>query len=274
MAASVIALVVGALVLAALLRPSVARSSAWRATATPLASIIGSGFLVVVPILRDTVWRWAPLAMLGLLALAYLIGAAIRDNIVHVEPVLADGSAERTLVSLERLSELTLVFAYFVSVAYYLVLFATFLLKPLAIGDPRAVKGIVTVALGVIGATGLWRGFKAVERLEIYAVTLKLAVIAAILAGLAFFDVKTWLAPHGFPGGDSHPVFARNALPVLLGTLIVVQGFETSRFLGATYPAQLRVATMRWGPAVSCTTSRASESISATPTRSSPSSPR
>jgi len=34
-------------------------------------------------------------------------------------------------------------------------------------------------------------------------------------------------------------------LRVLLGLLIVVQGFETSRYLGSEYPAKQRIATMR-----------------------------
>ncbi len=34
-------------------------------------------------------------------------------------------------------------------------------------------------------------------------------------------------------------------LPILMGLLILVQGFETSRFLGAAYPADLRIRTMK-----------------------------
>ncbi len=41
-----------------LLRPAVMRTDRWRAIATPLASIICSGFLVSVPILRDLAGIW------------------------------------------------------------------------------------------------------------------------------------------------------------------------------------------------------------------------
>jgi hypothetical protein len=112
----------GALLL--LLRPQLLASDSWRATATPLASIIGSGFLVSVPILRDVVGEYAVLAMIGLLAVAYLIGGAIRDNIQYVEPRVQNGDAAVPVTATERISHLALSFAYFVSIAYYLVLWA------------------------------------------------------------------------------------------------------------------------------------------------------
>jgi len=237
--------VLAALVLALwLFRPRMLRLDGWRAVATPLASIIGSGFLVAVPILRDLYGSWAVLAMAALLILAYLVGSAVRENILHVEPLLMSHGAGRPLASLERLSQLVLAFAYFVSVAYYLVLFANFMLKPTAIEDDVTVKMIVTVLLIAIGGIGLWRGFRAVEGLEIYAVSAKLAVIGGLIAGLVMFDGAELF------GNQPRPVllpghFETGSLPVLLGLLILVQGFETSRFLGDVYPAKLRVKTMK-----------------------------
>ena len=144
-----------------------------------------------MPILRDIVGQWAVLAMAGLLLLSYLIGAAIRDNIANVEPRMQNGDAGAPMVVVERLSHLTLSFAYFVSVAYYLVLFATFLLKPFGIADPVIAKGIVTCVLLLIAVVGAWRGFHAVEGLEIYAVSAKLAVIAGLLVALMVFDATS-----------------------------------------------------------------------------------
>lgn len=232
----------GALLL--LLRPSLIASDYWRATATPLASIIGSGFLVSVPILRDVVGQWAVFPMAGLLAIAYLIGAAVRDNIAHVEPLVQNGDATVPVTGAERLSHLALSFAYFVSVAYYLVLFATFLLKSLGLDDPELAKVVVTAVLLAIAVVGVWRGFHAVEGVEIYAVSVKLAVIAALLAGLALFNAMSLFGS----GGGNGPVaghFDIADLPVLMGLLILVQGFETSRFLGDAYPAALRIRTMK-----------------------------
>ena len=39
--------------------------------------------------------------------------------------------------------------------------------------------------------------------------------------------------------------FSLDAIPVLLGLLIVVQGFETSRYLGEEFDAPTRIRTMR-----------------------------
>ena len=83
------ALVLAATVVAllAFARPALRRSTRWRATVTPLASIIGSGFLVVAPLLGLTAGRFALLAMAAILVLAYLVGNAVRYNIAHVEEI-------------------------------------------------------------------------------------------------------------------------------------------------------------------------------------------
>lgn len=75
--------IVGVLIAVALVLvlPRVAASRGWRATMTPLASIIGSGFLVLGPILDDTYVVLAPAAMLVLCGGAYAFGGAIRINI-------------------------------------------------------------------------------------------------------------------------------------------------------------------------------------------------
>ena len=62
-------------------------SSNWKATVTPLASIMGSGFLVSAPLLAGIVGNLAVVCMALLLALAYMVGGAIRFNIRHFEPI-------------------------------------------------------------------------------------------------------------------------------------------------------------------------------------------
>jgi hypothetical protein len=59
------------------------------ATSTPLSSIFGSGFLIIVPILAGAVGPYAVLAMAAVCALAYAVGGVIRFNIKHAEPGLA-----------------------------------------------------------------------------------------------------------------------------------------------------------------------------------------
>jgi hypothetical protein len=243
-----IAVVVGVAAMLLLLRPAVGRSAFWRATATPLASIIGSGFLVSAPLVRDMVGYWAPLTIMVLLAVAYLIGAAIRENIAHVEPLLAEEHNHQhnhrlAILQIERLSSVALAFAYFISVAYYLVLFASFLLKIGDVTQPLAIKALVTVILGAIGALGFWRGFGAVEGVEIHAVSAKLAVIAGLVAALVVFNIGLIAGGVRLVPLEATPDVGDVA--PLLGLLIIVQGFETSRFLGDAYPAELRIRTMK-----------------------------
>lgn len=69
----------------ALIYPRLSKSPLWLATITPLASIIGSGFLVLGPILEDIYGYIAPAVMLALCGGAYLFGAAIRANMVTIE---------------------------------------------------------------------------------------------------------------------------------------------------------------------------------------------
>ena len=65
-------------VAAALFHPRIRRARDWRATVTPLASIIGSGFLVAGPLLAHAVNGWALVAMTGIVLVAYAIGAVVR----------------------------------------------------------------------------------------------------------------------------------------------------------------------------------------------------
>jgi hypothetical protein len=142
------------------------------------------------------------------------------------------------------MSHVALAFAYFVSVAYYLSLLAAFLLKLTGAPDPTTARLITTALLVAIGGYGLWRGLHGLENVEELAVGLKLAVIAAVLAALVLLNVRlaatgAWtIAPA--PDGVSW-----DTIRIVMGLLIVVQGFETSRFLAGEYPPALRIATMR-----------------------------
>ena len=55
-----------------------------KATSTPLASIFGSGFLIIVPILTGAVGIYSVYAMAGVCLLAYAVGTVIRFNIKNV----------------------------------------------------------------------------------------------------------------------------------------------------------------------------------------------
>ena len=230
-------LVLAALAFGAMMLPRLRRSALWRATVTPLASIIGSGFLVVAPLLADVAGPWAPVAMLGIVALAHAIGWVMRFNICHAEQGLS-GAA----LALQRLANVALTVAYVISVAFYIRLLASFALSLSPLDSPLNETLLATAVLALIGLIGWARGLHGLEMMETVSVSLKLAIILALLAGLALFDAgqRDWIG--GLEPGEMD---ALTRVRMLAGMLLVVQGFETSRYLGAAYPAGLRARSMR-----------------------------
>ena len=232
-----------------MLRPKLMNAPLWRATMTPLASIIGSGFLVSGPILAHVAGNWAWLAMLALCVVAYIFGAAIRYNIRYVEPSLQD-TPPQALRLIEKLSEYALALAYFVSVAYYLNLFAAFSLRADHITDPKIIAVVATVVILALGIIGALRGLRGLERIEAPAVGMKLALIAGLISALAVYMVVLVMNGRAI----THPIphdTGREEIGILLGLVILVQGFETSRYLGDSYDARTRIKTMRWAQIIS-----------------------
>jgi hypothetical protein len=234
---------------ALLLSPRLTSAPVWRATVTPLASIIGSGFLVSLPLLVHDLGLYATAGMAFLVVFSYLLGGAIRFNIIHGEPLFAEGNAGWAGL-LETISHLALALAYFISVTYYLTLLAAFLLRGIGISHVLLGKVLTTAILAGIGLQGLLRGLHGLETVEEYAVGLKLAIIAAALAALAWLNLDrafsgTWHLPH------IEAPLGWHSIRTVLGLLIVVQGFETSRFLAGTYSPELRVRTMRYAQRLS-----------------------
>lgn len=219
-----------------------AASSAWKATVTPLASIMGSGFLVSAPLLGGLVGNLAIVCMAVLLLLAYAVGDAIRFNIRHFEPIENNGHGPAQTIGF--LSRIVLAGAYFISVTYYLQLLAAFLLNAAGWQNQIAAHAITTSLLLIIGGIGMWRGLGMLEGLERYAVALNLGMIGALLVGLTVYNGQLLL------GGEWRLASVSSVIDfqdfrVLLGLLIVVQGFETSRYLGDEHPTEERVSTMR-----------------------------
>jgi hypothetical protein len=231
------------LLIAILFSPRIRDNLFWRATVTPLASIIGSGFLIVAPLLGGLVGSMTPWAMLLIVALAYLIGGVIRFNIRHAEPLLVKGTATSGQRFVEYLSNLSLFVAYVISVTFYLRLMSAFILRGFETFTEITANALTTAVLLFIGITGWRRGLNALERLEEYSVTVKLAIIIALLFGLGYYDVSSdvWGA---IPQPRERPFV--EILRLLAGMLLVVQGFETSRYLGHQYSADMRVRTMRF----------------------------
>jgi hypothetical protein len=229
-----------------LLHPRLAGNRLWRATITPLASIIGSGFLVLGPILKASYGDAAPLVMLGLCLGAYAFGGAIRFNI---RAIASGDPRPRAEARLETLASWSLAFSYVISVAYYLNLFGAFGVSLTRFDDPLHARLLTSVMLLLILAIGVARGFRALERLEQLAVGLKLAVIAGLLVGLgAYFFAQA--ADHAL--SFSPPALSISAsITLAFGLIVTVQGFETARYLGEAYPPETRITSMRLAQGIS-----------------------
>jgi len=235
--------------LLALNGPWLRRSPLWSVTITPLASIIGSGFLVVAPLLRDIAGPLAAAAMLLIVVLAWLIGAVVRYNIAHAEPLLATPQSAPLVARIDRIASFALSFAYVISVAFYVSLLAAYLLEPAGLKNDWSARALTTAILVTIGLVGFFRGLHGLEWLEKFTVALKLAVIAALLLGLAVFDAGH---PFVFPAPNDD-INTLEKWRMLAGTLLVVQGFETVRYMGGAYPAALRIRGMKLAQQISGT---------------------
>lgn len=238
---NVLIIVVVVLTAGVLMYPPLARAKRWRATITPLASIIGSGFLVIGPILHGAFGYVAPLVMAALCGGAYLFGAAIRYNIAALDR----GASERTGTErgLETMASWALAVAYFISVAYYLNLFGEFGLSLTALNDQFHARLLASAVFLLILGVGWSWGFTALERMEQVTVGIKLAIIAGLLFGLGWYFV-------GKAGGagvvvEPPEMAGWPAVTLVFGLLVTVQGFETSRYLGNDYDAETRIRSMK-----------------------------
>ncbi len=222
-----------------------------KATSTPLASIFGSGFLVIVPILAGAVGSYSVVAMGCVCALAYAVGSVIRFNIVHAEPALAGSPAESTL-SFERISDFALVLAYIISVCLYLHILSAFVLGGLhmdsGINEDLLTSSII-VAIMVIGMT---KGLAMLDFMEQLALLITLLIIALLFLGFAHYDWTAWQSTGiTLPRASDHSNW--QILTIVAGTLIVVQGFETTRYLGKQFDADIRINASRWSQIISTT---------------------
>ncbi len=215
------------------------------ATITPLASIFGSGFLVIVPILAGAVGPYSVYAMIGVCALAFAVGSVIRFNIKNAEPVLA-GSPSDVIKSLEWVSNVALVLAYVISVCLYIHILSAFVLTGLGLDNDFNEDILTTAVIASITVIGLTRGLEPLEFLEKWALYITFLIIALLLLGFAHYDWQTWRSAAGlkFPGMPDHSAWT--ILTLVAGTLIVVQGFETPRYLGGIYDPETRVRSSRW----------------------------
>jgi hypothetical protein len=233
-----------------LFAPRVMKSTTWQATVTPLASIIGSGFLVSAPLLILASGSWAAVTMLIIVITAYLLGNVMRYNIQHLEPHLRQSQPLKFVTRLENTSRPALGIAYMISVAFYLKLLAVFALRGFGSTNIILENSITTSILIFINIIGYFKGLHILEVFEKYAVNIKLCIIGALLVGFFYFNISEVISNQWSTGDASH-LSGFESFRQLLGILIIIQGFETSRFLGSLYTSEMRIKTMKYAQILS-----------------------
>jgi hypothetical protein len=215
------------------------------AMSTPLASIFGSGFLVVVPILASAVGPYAIWAMIVVAFVAFMVGTIVRHNILCAEPVLKKGNKQLTTF-IERLSDFALVAAYVVSVCLYIHILSAFVLADFGLDSNFNKSLLTTIIIGVITIVGLSGGLKPLEKLEQWALYITIVILFILLVAFALYDINQYLTLDKLILAPMPDRSAWEIATIVAGTLIVVQGFETTRYLGEHYTVTERVNASRW----------------------------
>jgi len=214
--------------------------SVTRATVTPLASIFGSGFLIIVPVLERTLGGLAVVGAVAISAVAWMVGTAIRHNIRVVEPLAQANDLDRSSERLEAASDVVIAIAYVISVALYLRIMAEYIVDSVSPGADAAVSAIAAGTAVIIGLVGVTRGFSGLDLMERIALVTVL-ILTTVLGTSYLVESSGQLLGEGInlpPVPDSSIV----AIALTLGGVVItVQGFETVRYLGDQFDAETRV---------------------------------
>ncbi len=220
------------------------------ATVTPLASILGSGLLIIVPVLERTLGALSVLGAAAVCAVAWLVGTAIRHCVRVVEPLADKGELDAVTHGLDRLADAVIVVAYVISVALYLRIMAEYLVGYAVDGGSPTVERIVAcAAVGLIVGIGVSRGFGGLDRLDRVSLVAVLALTTVLGGTLLLHDGGLVTGP-GLTLPPVPDLGVGQVLLVLGGIVITVQGFETVRYLGDQYDAETRVWASRLAQAI------------------------
>lgn len=132
---------------------------------------------------------------------------------------------------------------------FLLDLLSNFSLNYIGISDPFLERCLTTTIIVFIGVVGYLTGLGGLEKLEMYAMTIQLAVLSALVVGLLVYNVTAFENQGPVVANESHSV--NTTIRMLAGVLLIVQGFETSRFLGEKYEPAVRVQSMRFAQWIS-----------------------
>jgi hypothetical protein len=213
------------------------------ATATPLASIFGSGFLIIVPIQVAAVGPWAVFGMAAVCLIAWFVGNAIRHNVKIIEPAEESGKLSTAVGRLEYASHAAIIVAYVISVALYLRILAQFVVGYLDPGSPNIEVYVALGCIALITIVGLVRGLDGLDAMERWSLGVVMLLVVLIVGVFAVKDIgRIFGAGLEFPPTPDGSV--TSALAILGGIVITVQGFETIRYL-PHIDAEIRIAGSR-----------------------------
>ncbi len=188
--------------------------------------------------------------MIVICGFAYFIGWVIRFNIGHSEPLLDSQKASKSTLYFERVSDIALVPAYIISVCLYIRILSAFLMNGLGLATRMNEGYLTTGIILLISIIGFIKGLKDLQRLEIWAIWATMGVIAIMILGFGLHDISV-----ASGSGITLPVYPGHSilrmLAILGGTLICVQGFETSRYLGEEYSREIRIKSCRLSQIIS-----------------------
>jgi hypothetical protein len=176
---------------------------------------------------------------------AFLVGTIVRHNIMCAEPALAKGSKRFTNI-VEWFSDFALVGAYVISVCLYIHILSAFVLGSFALDTAFNKSLLTTIIIGVITVVGLLGGLKPLEKLERWALYVTVLIVAMLLILFARYDIGQYLELGLFSLPEMPQRTAWEIATIVAGTLIVVQGFETTRYLGAEFNSVTRIRASRW----------------------------
>jgi len=221
------------------------------ASVTPLASILGSGLLIIVPVLEATLGVLSVFGAVAICAVAWLIGTVIRHNVIVVEGRKAAGTLDTVTARLGKSADAVIVIAYVISVALYLRIMAQYIVGFFnSAGSPLWEPVIACVSVALIVGIGVVRGFTGLNKLDRVSLATVL-VLTTVLGGVLLFHDTTAAVSRSLTFPPTPAMSVLTTLLVLGGIVITVQGFETVRYLGAQYDAPTRVRASRLAQLVS-----------------------
>lgn len=229
----------------------------WTVVVTPLASIIGSGFLVAAPLIYEGFKGWSIVFVFLINLFALGIGWALRVNISYFDSVqkqLEKSKKFRWLVGIERVSNWILGACYVAAIAFYVSILSSFLFEMFGMHAKEIVfNGISvqflinllsTIILSFIGLYGFVHGLHGLEKMEKIAVNLKISVIGGLLVVLVIYLIASLLGLTNVDYGLEFITLHLRNFQILGGLLLITQGFETVKFMGSHYSGKLRTKAM------------------------------